>query len=115
MLYFKDASDGVYSIPDLSVKVPAGSTQITEAEWIANLYAPTLQDQKAVILAQTNALDPIDQLRPMRDFLLQLAIKEAAALGVTEPQLYAVNIGYRRMKDREAELEVLRTQLKALP
>ena len=93
---------------------PEETDELDRLEAIRIAAIPPI-DQKAVILAQINALDPIDQLRPMRDGLMYLAIKEGAALGLTEPQIYAANIGYRRMKDREAELEVLRQQLKALP
>ena len=96
--------------------LPVGSILISDAEAEAiRIAAIPPVDKKAVLLAQIATLDPIDQLRPMRDFLLQIAVKEAALLLVTEPQLYATNIGYKRMKDRETALQLLRTQLSALP
>ena len=39
------------------------------------------------------------------------AVREAAALGLTEPQLYASNIGYRRVRDLDNQIAALRAQL----
>lgn len=48
--------------------------------------------------------------RVVREFLLASAVKEAAALGLTEEQLYAANIGYRKMKDANTAIQALRAQ-----
>jgi len=37
-------------------------------------------------------------------------VAQAAAQGYTEPQLYAANIGYRKLKDFEASIVILRDQ-----
>ena len=49
--------------------------------------------------------------RPVRDVLLALMVKEAAAMGVDEPTLYAVNPGYRRVRDLDNQIAALRSQL----
>lgn len=35
----------------------------------------------------------------------------AQAAGYTEGQLYAVNVGYKKLKDHDAEIETLRARL----
>lgn len=59
-----------------------------------------------IAAAETQQLLP----RVVREFLLASAVKEAAALGMTEAQLYAANIGYKKMKDANAEIAALRAQ-----
>ena len=49
--------------------------------------------------------------RPVRDVLLNLMVREAAALGMTEPELYTTNIGYRRVRDLDNQIAALRAQL----
>lgn len=59
-----------------------------------------------IAAAETQQLLP----RVVREFLLASAVKEAAALGLTEEQLYAANIGYRKMKDANTAIQALRAQ-----
>ena len=59
-----------------------------------------------IAAAETQQLLP----RVVREFLLASAVKEAAALGLTEEQLYAANIGYRKMKDANTAIAALRAQ-----
>jgi len=49
--------------------------------------------------------------RPVRDSLLALAEKEAAALGYTSEQLRVVNAGYRRVKELDEQINELRMKL----
>jgi hypothetical protein len=44
-----------------------------------------------------------------------VALAAAQTPPVTEPQLYAANIGYKKMKDLEDAVQALRTQYAALP
>lgn len=48
--------------------------------------------------------------RGVREAMLYILVSIAAAQGVTEPQLYAANYGYRKAKDLEAAIAALRAQ-----
>lgn len=52
--------------------------------------------------------------RITREALLAIAVSQAPALGLTESQLYAANIGYRKLKDFEASIVALRDQMRAI-
>ena len=70
----------------------------------------------AMLQSQIDSLERAAMLpRPVREFLILAAQKEAAAIGLTEPQLYAANLAYKRVKDFDNEIVVLRTQMEALP
>lgn len=48
--------------------------------------------------------------RGVREALLYMLAATAAAQGISEPQLYAANYGYRKAKDLEAQIAMLRAQ-----
>ena len=48
--------------------------------------------------------------RVTREFTLQLIVATAAGQGLTEPQLYAVQAGYKKLKDFDAQIVALRGQ-----
>lgn len=82
-------------------------------------YVPTPQEfaqtepaRIAEVQAQIDALELKYHLnRAVREALLGLAVKEALAQGVDEPTLYALNAGYRKTKDLDAQIATLRGQL----
>lgn len=82
----------------------------------------SLTQRKAVVQSQIDGLEAKYQLaRPVREFLLSAAVKEASitinpitALPYTEPQLYAANQGYKAVKDFDAQITVLRLQMEAM-
>jgi hypothetical protein len=96
---------------------PQGMVQITQAEAEALLAPPPLTSvqKRAAIDAQISTLEE-QQLLPRitRETLLAIAVSTAAAQGITEPQLYASNIGYRRLKDFDTAIAVLRAQMPAI-
>lgn len=102
-------------------------TAKTQAEYDAAHVPlpPTVEERKAVIQAQIDNLER-EQLLPRiaRDvFLIQME-KEAIALGAAQvPALdaatslaiaYATNIGYKKLKDFDAAITALRTQMDAI-
>ena len=93
---------------------PQGMTQLTDVE-IAAWEAARAPNPKVAIQAQMDTLDPSPQFRPLREFALAVAVQQATAAGMTEPQLYAANKGYAKMKDLEDAIQALRTQYAALP
>jgi hypothetical protein len=64
---------------------------------INNIFAFTKEQQILAIKTQLATLDPNKQMRPIREFLLPLAVSTAASHGLTETQLYTVNDGYKRL------------------
>jgi hypothetical protein len=52
--------------------------------------------------------------RFVREAMLLISVQQAAALGLTEPQLYAANIGYKRVKDLDTQIITLRTQMDSI-
>ena len=71
-----------------------------------------IKEQANSKIDQQIAASENQQLLPrvVREFLLASAVKEAVALGLTEEQLYAANIGYRKMKDANTAIQALRAQ-----
>jgi hypothetical protein len=84
-----------------------------EQKFIAPTPQPlTSQQQRDAIQAQINAIEATQIMpRVTREALLALAVNEATAAGLTEPKLYAANIGYRKTKDADAAIVALRAQL----
>lgn len=74
--------------------------------------APTVAEANATIQAQIDTLERA-QLMPRltREVTLILMVSTASSMGVTEPQLYAANIGYKRLKDFDASITTLRGQI----
>lgn len=73
---------------------------------------PTAEQIKANIQAEITALETAQLLpRVTREALMLTAVLLAAQQGVAEPQLYAENIAYRKMKDFDTMIAQLRSQL----
>lgn len=64
------------------------------------------------VLDQFHALDPNPQDRAFREFSLAMMVQVAGQQGISEEQLYAINPGYRKLKDLDAQVAALRGQLK---
>ena len=71
--------------------------------------------ERAAIQTQIDTLER-EQLMPRltREIFLPLMVTTASSQGVDEPTLYAASIGYRKLKDFEAQIVALRDQLVAL-
>ena len=97
---------------DLYAAAIAG-TLGTIAAYIAPI--PTSAGQKAVIQSQIDAQERA-QLMPRltREVFLTQMVAEAAAQGLTEAQLYAANIRYKKLKDFNDAITALRDQLNAI-
>lgn len=84
-------------------------------QWIAAGNTPLpadALDPKIAIQDQIDALERQYMLpRITREALLATAITMATSSNVTEAQLYAGNIAYRKMKDFDNQIAQLRAQL----
>lgn len=77
---------------------------------------PSTQQQRDAIQAQIDALERTQIMpRITRESLLILMVSTAASMSVTEPQLYAANVGYSRLKDFDSAIVALRSQMAAIP
>ena len=76
---------------------------------------PTAEEQKAVIQAQIDSLER-QQLMPRitREALLGIILQQSIVPGLTESQLYATDINYRKLKDLDVSIVALRDQLVAV-
>ncbi len=75
----------------------------------------TIQQQRDVIQADIDALERAALMpRVTRESLLIIMVNTAAGMGLTEPQLYAANVGYSRLKDFDAAIVTLRAQKDAI-
>lgn len=118
MSLWKDSNNEIHDDSDgaaLSLPIwPQGMVQITQAEADALRDPPPLTSvqKRAAIDAQITSLEQ-QQLMPRitREALMATAVTLAAAQGITEPQLYAENIGYRKTKDFDAQIILLRAML----
>lgn len=92
-------------------------TQITEVE-AAILQTPpplTAQQQRDVIQYQIDKIEADTHMnRFVREAMILVSQQQAAALGLTEPQLYAANIGYKKVKDIDTMIVNLRNQMEAI-
>lgn len=105
-----------YTDPSQSVVV-----RTTTDGWIESCLVSTLPIDTEVLEPDSYARDisgEIDALerqhmlpRPVRDSLLAIAEKEAAALGYTPAQLRVVNAGYRKVKELDEQIAALRNQM----
>lgn len=66
-------------------------------------------DTNAAIDAQIESLEGKTE-RGIREGMLFLLVAEASRLGLTEPQLYAANYGYKKAKDLDNAIATLRAQ-----
>ncbi|MDE2259630.1 MAG: hypothetical protein KGK17_04815 [Betaproteobacteria bacterium] len=105
-LHFLDSTEHEYMLP-------AGCVPITDEE-AAILSAPpqpTVQQRRDAVQAQIDALERTQIMpRITREALLLLAVQTGASMGLTEPEIYAVNIGYHKLKDFDNTIVALRAQ-----
>ena len=67
---------------------------------------------KLAIQEEINSLESASMLpRVSREFMLSVMEREGADAGYTKDQLYAANIGYRKLKDLDTQIRTLRKQL----
>lgn len=88
-------------------------TSYTVAQIRAQIPVYTTKMSEVLINSQVDA--QIESLegkteRGIREAILFLTAAEAAQLGMTEPQLYAANYGYRKAKDLDTAIAALRAQ-----
>jgi hypothetical protein len=78
-------------------------------------YIKTAKQQRDEIDAKIATLEQ-QQLMPRitRETLLATAVTFAAAQGITEPQLYAAQIAYHKLKDFDTSIAALRAQRDAI-
>jgi hypothetical protein len=85
----------------------------TDTILLADPLTPT--EQRAAIQEQIDTLERQQLLpRVTRESLLGIAVIQATLQSVTEPELYAVNIAYRKTKDFDALIVALRAQMEAI-
>lgn len=76
---------------------------------------PTAQEQRDALQAQIDAIEAATHMnRFVREAMILISQQQAASLGMTEPQLYAANIGYKKVKDVDTQIVALRDQITAL-
>lgn len=116
-MYYKAPDNSLHFIePQFSYLLPAGSVPITEEEANAIRLAnqPPI-DPKDAIRAQINALYAAAGVEEKSAWLLESGMASMLALaatqGITEPDLYALNPGYRQVKDAAAQIAALKAQL----
>jgi hypothetical protein len=91
---------------------------VTDNELAALIQArdiSTSAGHRAFLQKQINDLES-EQLLPRvtREALLGIAVIQASLQGVTEPELYAVNIAYHKTKDFDNVIAALRAQMEAI-
>lgn len=104
---------GLYANPQPQESGPP----LTDAEPLAedhpDVVAFLTPAPNAVIDAQIAALEQGQLLpRGVREYIMAGMVEKGASLGLTEPQLYAAQVGYRRLKDFDAQIKALRAQRK---
>lgn len=90
-----------------------GYQEISDLEYEEILSQPlTSHDIAVLAMASMEALERQYMLpRVTREALLAYAVQIAALNGATEAQLYAENPAYRRVKDFDSQIALLRAQL----
>lgn len=90
-----------------------GYVEIEDADYEVLInQPPTPEETKARIQRQIDDLERGYMMpRATREALLAYAVTLASSNGVTEAQLYAGNIAYRKVKDFDAQIAALRAQL----
>lgn len=111
-------NDWVIRLSD-NAQVHSGNTEYLDwrSEGNAPLPAdpPTPDDLRNAIQAQIDALEAKYHMnRFVREAMLLISVQQATAVGLTEEQLYVANLGYRNMKDHDAEITALRSAKEAI-
>lgn len=76
---------------------------------------PTAQQQRDVIQSQIDALEALSKMnRFVREWAILASVQQATASGITEPQLYVANSGYRQIKDLDTLIIGLRSQMNSI-
>ncbi|OYQ41110.1 hypothetical protein CHU94_08345 [Rhodoferax sp. TH121] len=113
MRYFKDSGDGFYVVSE-DAEPADGWAEISEAEWLASNPA-IAQSQAEITRAEIADLLATAKLLPGQEWLLDVAmasmVSAGATQGLTEPQLYAANPGYKEVKDLAAQVSAKKAQL----
>lgn len=93
--------------------LPEGSVPISEQEADAIRAAATpAPDPVEQVKAQINGIERETLMnRAVREFMLAQAEAIASGQGYTPGQLYAVNLGYRKVKDVDNQIAGLRAQI----
>jgi hypothetical protein len=87
----------------------------TDAEIAAEVERINLNAPRDAIIAQITQMEQEQMLpRVTREALLGIAVIQAAAQGVTEPELYAVNVAYHKTKDFDDAIVLLRKKMEAI-
>lgn len=112
MKHYKDSDNNVYAYEadgSQDAFILDGLTAITDEEADSLRAKPAEPVPPA---AQIDALERLHMLpRPVRDVMLGLMEKEAAAVGLTPAQLRLANPGYRRVKELDEQIAALRSLL----
>jgi hypothetical protein len=112
MIYFKAPNGDVFAYDAEADRERYGAPDLvlmTDAQVQAHLNPPAPPRN---ISAEIDALERQHMLpRPVRDSLLAIAEKEAAAAGLTIAQLESLNAGYRKVKALHQQIAELRTLL----
>ena len=97
----------------ISIDVISGA--ITKRELTDEEMAAIANSQPPTPICPSQEIERLEREtmlpRPVRDVLLALMVKEASAVGIDEPALYAANPGYRRVKDLDTQIAALRVKL----
>ena len=104
--------------PDDAVTAPLHAEAISGKHGVIASYVapiPTAIEKRAALQQQIDSLER-QQLMPRvtREALLGIAVQQYTALGLTEAQAYAANIGYKKLRDFEVSIVALRDQLGAI-
>lgn len=111
MRYFKDLADGFYALEQCAGP-SAEWVEISQAEWLTHNPAPQHSPSELIRqqIEQLLALAGVSQEWHL-DAMMAGMVALAATQGLTEPELYAVNPGYRQVKDVSEQIKELRAQL----
>ena len=76
---------------------------------------PTVAQQNAAVQSQIDALEQKEKMnRFVREAMILLSQQQATLSGLTEPQLYIANFGYKKLKDHNTQINTLRIQMEAI-
>ena len=96
------------------IDLPEGSQVCIGWTYDGSIFIPPAI-KASDIQAKITALEVGTQMnRFVREAMILISIQQAAGIGVTEPQLYAANLGYRKVKALDDQITALRLQMEAL-